>query len=176
MDPLPDAKIGSILGLLEQLRDVGGKEDVYRVAQHLRLDLDDLGPITEAAELLSFVKVKKGEIELTATAVNLLVGDDAHRKKRFREQILKLAVVQEVLATLKAKRKHRMGRESFVAKLGTHFSPGEAERQLATAINWGRYAELLDCDQRTDEVFLRGAKQAPPSARQAAVAARGRRR
>ncbi len=169
VDALPHAKVGAILGLLEQVRDVGGKEDVYRVAQHLRLDLDDLAPITEAAQLLSFVKVTKGEIELTATAVNLLVGGDDHRKKRFREQVLKQAVIQEVLATLKAKRKHRMGRENLMAKMGAHFSPGEAERQVGTAINWGRYAELFDCDQGTDELYLREAKQA-------AVAARGKRR
>ncbi len=176
VDALPDAKIGAIFGLLEQVRDVGGKEDVYKVAQRLRLDLDDLTPVTEAAELLLFVKVEKGNIELTATAVNLLVGDDHHRKKRFREQILKLPVIQQVLATLKSKRKHRMGRETLMAKLGAHFSPGEAERQVATAINWGRYAELLDCDQGKDEIYLRQAKQAPPSAGRAASVARGKRR
>jgi len=169
VDLLPHAKIGTILGLLEQVRDVGGKENVYKVAQRLRLDLDDLAPITEAAELLSFIKVEKGDIELTATAVNLLVGDDNHRKKRFREQILKLPVIQEVMATLRSKRKRRMGRERFLTKLQAHFSPGEAERQTATAINWGRYAGLFDWDQGKDELYLRVAKPA-------AVAARGKRR
>ena len=169
VDLLPHAKIGTILGLLEQVRDVGGKENVYKVAQRLRLDLDDLAPITEAAELLSFIKVEKGDIELTATAVNLLVGDDNHRKKRFREQILKLPVIQEIMATLRSKRKRRMGRERFLTKLQAHFSPGEAERQTATAINWGRYAGLFDWDQGKDELYLRVAKPA-------AVAARGKRR
>ena len=169
VDLLPHAKIGTILGLLEQVRDVGGKENVYKVAQRLRLDLDDLAPITEAAELLSFIKVEKGDIELTATAVNLLVGDDNHRKKRFREQILKLPVIQEIMATLRSKRKRRMGRERFLTKLHAHFSPGEAERQTATAINWGRYAGLFDWDQGKDELYLREAKPA-------AVAARGKRR
>lgn len=165
MDALPNAKTGTIFGLLEQVRDAGGREDVYRVAQRLRLDLDDLSPVTDAAKLLSLVKVEKGGIELTATAVNLLVGDDEHRKKRFREQILKLPVIQEVLSKLRAKRTRRLGRENLVAKFQAHFTPGEAERQVATAINWGRYAELFDCDPKKDELFLRSSAPAATSRR-----------
>ncbi|MCY0865777.1 MAG: AAA-associated domain-containing protein [Sulfobacillus sp.] len=35
-----------------------------------------------------------------------------------------------------------------------HFSPKEAERQLMTAINWGRFAELFQYDTDTELLFL----------------------
>ncbi|MEG4292021.1 AAA-associated domain-containing protein [Microcoleus sp. C2C3] len=38
--------------------------------------------------------------------------------------------------------------------LETHFSPQEAMRQLKTAIDWGRYAELYSYDELGGEIFL----------------------
>src|SRR5437762_518975 len=59
--PIPHARIGSIVGLLETLNDNGGKMDVYKLSQQLHFELDDLMPITEAAELLGFVKIESGD-------------------------------------------------------------------------------------------------------------------
>jgi NitT/TauT family transport system ATP-binding protein len=38
--------------------------------------------------------------------------------------------------------------------LEAHFSPQEAMRQLQTAIDWGRYAELYSYDEPGGEIFL----------------------
>src|ERR1700689_1207557 len=49
---LPHARPGSIAGLVELLADRGGKDDLYRIAEELRMEVDDLLPIVEAAALL----------------------------------------------------------------------------------------------------------------------------
>ena len=46
---LPHSRPGAVGGLLELLNDRGGKEDLYRVAEELLLEFDDLLPIVEAA-------------------------------------------------------------------------------------------------------------------------------
>lgn len=54
---LPHARPGGMAGLLELLQDRGGgHEDLYHVAEDLRMEIDDLLPIVEAAVLLGFAK------------------------------------------------------------------------------------------------------------------------
>ena len=52
---LPHARPGGIAGLLELLLDKGGRDDVYRLADDLAFEIDDLLPIVDAAQLLGFL-------------------------------------------------------------------------------------------------------------------------
>ena len=56
---LPHARPGSIAGLLELLMDRDGKEDLYRIADDLRMEVDDLLPIVDASTLLGFAVATK---------------------------------------------------------------------------------------------------------------------
>src|SRR3984885_7010677 len=60
---LPHTRPGSIAGLLELLIDHGGEEDLYHVAEELRLEVDDLLPILEGAALLGFATVREGDVK-----------------------------------------------------------------------------------------------------------------
>ncbi len=62
---LPHARTGGIAGFLEILADHNGREDVYRLADLLSFEIDDLLPIVEGAALLGFVKVTEGDVEIT---------------------------------------------------------------------------------------------------------------
>ena len=75
-------------GWLSCLNDRGGKEDLYRIAEELLMDVDDLLPIVEAAALLSFVKSERGDIELTASGKTFAEADISTRKEIFREAAL----------------------------------------------------------------------------------------
>ncbi len=55
---LPHARPGGIAGLLELLLDKGGRDDIYRLADDLAFEIDDLLPIVDAAQLLGFLKVE----------------------------------------------------------------------------------------------------------------------
>ena len=46
--------------------------------------------------------------------------------------------------------------EFFHDLLDEHFSDDEVRRQLDTAIQWGRYAELFDYDSVTGDALTRG--------------------
>src|SRR5580658_8352881 len=62
---LPHARPGGIAGLLELLHDQGGRDDIYRLAEPLAMDVDDLSPIIEAATMLGFAILKEGDVEVT---------------------------------------------------------------------------------------------------------------
>ena len=62
---LPHARPGGIAGLLELLLDHNGKDDIYRLADDLAFEIDDLLPIVDAARLLGFLTITEGDAEIT---------------------------------------------------------------------------------------------------------------
>jgi NitT/TauT family transport system ATP-binding protein len=152
---LPHARPGGIAGLLEMMIDRGGREDIYRLADELGFDVDDLLPIVEAASLLGFLTVSEGDAELTPEGRNFANADILTRKVLFREATVeRVPLLKQIARSLQAKSDHSVSDELFRDLLDEHFSEAEANRQLETAINWGRYAELFDYDAKGEKFFI----------------------
>ena len=153
--PLPNARVGSIVGLLETLNEQGAKIDMYKLSQSLHFELNELMPITEATELLGFVKVESGDIELSDLGRKVIDGDENAKKAIFRQRIAtNVDLAKRITAELEKAEDHRVGRELILEYLGSSFVPEESERQIGTIIDWARYAELFDYDPDTDQFFL----------------------
>ena len=154
-EPLPHAPIGMVLGLLEHLKEVPGqKEDLYKLGGPLGYELDDLLPVTEAAKRLGLVKIASGDIELTADGRRVAAAEEPERKERLRERLRKLPLIAAVRKAVDQSEDGRAPKQHFIELLSDHFSASESERQLATAVDWGRYGELFDFDSDAEE-FLR---------------------
>jgi NitT/TauT family transport system ATP-binding protein len=153
---LPHARPGGMAGFLELLSDRGGRDDLYKLADELAMDVDDLLPIVEASELLGFAVLREGDVEITPEGRAFAEADIQTQKMVFREAALKnIAILRLIENTLHAKRDHAIGEEFFRDILDEHFSPDEVERQFQTALNWGRYAEIFDYDSENGRLFHR---------------------
>lgn len=151
---LPQVRIGAVAGLLELLEERQEK-DLYRLGQELLLEVDDILPIVEAAKLINFLIIQEGDLYLTAIGNQFLAGGIDERKKIVRTQILSTTrLVQQIHRMLQSKRNQRISEELILDILESHFSPQEAMRQLKTAIDWGRYAEIYSYDEPAGEIFL----------------------
>ncbi|WP_293330839.1 AAA-associated domain-containing protein [Microcoleus sp. CAWBG58] len=151
---LPQVRTGAIAGLLELLEDRKEK-DLYRLGQELMLEVDDILPIVEAAKLMEFLVIQEGDLLLTPVGIQFIAGGIDQRKQIVRTQILSnIRAVQQISRMLQSKRNHRISEELILDILEAHFSPQEAMRQLKTAIDWGRYAELYSYDEPGGEIFL----------------------
>jgi NitT/TauT family transport system ATP-binding protein len=152
---LPHARVGGIAGLLELLNDRGGREDLSVLSESFNMDVEDLLPIIEASVLLGYATLKEGEVEITPAGIAFADADIQTRKDLFREAALKhVMVLQQIENILKAKTDHSIPREFFHDSLDEHFSDDEVDRQLDTAMNWGRYAEIFDYDRETERLIL----------------------
>ena len=152
---LPHARPGGIAGLLELLNDHGGREDLYRVAEELRMEVDDLLPIVEGTTLLSFAKSDKGDLEITPAGKAFAEADIATRRTLFREAALaSVRLLQQINSGLLSKSDHTMPLEFFRDVLEEHFSAIEVQRQLETVLDWGRYSDLFTYDPTTDRLHL----------------------
>ncbi len=152
---LPHARRGAIAGLLEVLNDRGGKEDLFRIAEELRLEVDDLLPIVEAAVLLDFAKSERGDVELTPAGKLFAEADIETRKAMFRKAALAhITLLQQIHSALVNKSDHAMPLEFFRDLLQDRFSDAEVERQIDTALNWGRYGDIFSFDAESDRLML----------------------
>ncbi len=144
---LPHARPGGIAGLLEILIDRGGKDDVYKLADELSFELDDLFPIVDAAQLLGYLKVEEGDAAITESGRLFADSEILKQKELFREAALEhVLLLRQITRALDTKSDHTVPEDFFLDMLDEQFSQDETLRQLETAINWGRYAELFDFD------------------------------
>ena len=147
---LPHARVGGIAGMLEILHDRGGREDLFRLSEDLIMDIEDLLPILEACVLLGFARLKEGDVQITPPGVRLADADIQGRKMLFRQAALEhVTILKQSDSILKRKSDHSISDEFFHDILDEHFAEDEVLRQLETAINWGRYAEIFDYDRET---------------------------
>ncbi len=152
---LPHSRPGSVSGLLELLVDRGGEEDMYHIAEDLLLEIDDLLPIIETATLLGFATVREGDVVITQHGREFAAADIGARKKLFREAALaRVALLQQMKAALERKSDHKMPLEFFRDILDEHFTAEDVQRQIETALNWGRYANIFQYDSEADELSL----------------------
>jgi NitT/TauT family transport system ATP-binding protein len=155
LQPLPHAPIGMVFGLLEHLRETpGGREDLYKLGGPMGYELDDLLPVTESAKQLGLVHIDAGDIELTPMGVEVAAADEPTRKQLLGPRLAALPLVADILQALHARANGRVGKKAFRELLEERFSPGEAERQIQTAVDWARYGELFDFDPDAEEFVL----------------------
>ncbi len=144
---LPHARPGGVAGLLELLIDKGGKDDIYRLADDLAFEIDDLLPIVDAAHLLGFLNIEEGDAAITPTGAAFANSEILRQKELFREAALtNVLLLRQIRRALETKQDHTVPEEFFLDMLDEQFSDDESLRQVETAVNWGRYAELFDFD------------------------------
>jgi NitT/TauT family transport system ATP-binding protein len=151
---LPHARVGGIAGLIELLHDRGGREDLFRLAEELVMDVEDLLPILEACVLLGFARLTEGDVQITPQGVIFADADIQQRKVLFREAALEhVTILKQIDSVLKRKSDHSIADEFFHDILDEHFAEDEVQRQFETAVNWGRYAEIFDYDREKGRLF-----------------------
>lgn len=157
---LPHARPGGVAGLLELLVDKGGRDDIYRLADDLAFEIDDLLPIVDAAQLLGFLKVEEGDAAITETGADFANSEILRQKELFREAATgNVLLLRQIIRALESKSDHTVPEDFFLDMLDEQFSDEESLRQLETAVNWGRYAELFDFDAARRRFFLPEAEE-----------------
>jgi len=163
--PLPHARVGGISGLLELIVEwPQGRVEIAELAERLQLAVDDLLPILDAAVLLGFAEVSGRVVQLTEIGQDFANTTILRSKDLFRQQLLaRVPVFKSILQTLEEKNSRSMRADFFLDLWDEHFPPDEAERQFATAIDWGRYAELFEYDASEDRLYLPEPSESPPA-------------
>jgi NitT/TauT family transport system ATP-binding protein len=152
---LPHTRPGGMAGLLEILADQGGRSNLHKLADELSLEVDALLPTVDTAVLLGMLRVEEGDTVITLEGQAFAQADIQARKAIFRKTALaNVPLLRQMEQALKAKSNRTLNDEFFRDLLDEHFGEDESRRQLETAIQWGRYAEIFDYDAATGKLTL----------------------
>lgn len=152
---LPHIELSDLFGLVEHIDSIpGNTADIYRLADEFQMEVDEVLPLVEAAELLGLAVVSKGDISLTALGETFAEASIGARKEIFASRIRRLPFFQWLLTLLRKSDRHQLKWDVVQMALELEFPPREAEKQLETAVTWGRYATLLAYEDDTGVMSL----------------------
>jgi NitT/TauT family transport system ATP-binding protein len=152
---LPHTRPGGMAALLEILVDQSGRVDLHHLADELGLEVDALLPTVDTAVLLGLLRIEEGDAVISPEGQSFAQADIQARKAIFRKAALaNVPLLRQMEQALKAKSNRTLNDEFFRDLLDEHFGEDESGRQLETAIQWGRYAEIFDYDAATGKLTL----------------------
>jgi len=164
---LPHVTINELRGLLENVMEQpDARTDIYKLAEKIKVNSDHLLSLTEAAELLGFATVNQGDLILTPLGETFAEASISARKEIFATRIRRLPIFKWLLAMLEVMPQQRLQRNVVQKALELDFPAEEAERQVDNAVKWGRYAEILAYDDKTETLSLGPGASIPSDASQ----------
>lgn len=146
---LPDAEVSELTGLLTEMDDLQAKGsiDLPDLADHVRLDIDDLFPIIETLSVLHLANVSDGDIMMTALGKQFMNADIEERKVIFSKLLVQhIPLARHVVKVLKERPNKKAPESRFLSELEDYLSDDEAVRVFNTFIGWARYAEIIEYD------------------------------
>src|SRR5512142_1667548 len=106
---LPDVQVVNLAGLLEALAEKpDDRADIYRLVEELKVDSNQLFLLQDAAELLGFVTISKGDIMLTALGQTFVDASILARKEIFATRIRRLPMFRWLLHVLEKADRHEL--------------------------------------------------------------------
>jgi NitT/TauT family transport system ATP-binding protein len=153
--PLPHATVDGLSGLAEILIGRhGGAADLADLADGLGLEVDDLLPLVDALVLLGFADLRDDRLELTGNGQVFAGASIQDSKEIFARAVLERApLVRAIYRSLRATQDDSLPAGYFTDVLRASYGEEDSARQLDTAVNWGRYAELYDYDAARGQII-----------------------
>ena len=161
----PKCQPSEVMGLLVLLKSHKGSEDVALLADDLDLEIDEILPSLEFAEILQLVKVTEGRATFTDLGKRFIAESIRGRKAIIREQLRRTALFKTLLRALENAPDHSLSDEQLIQIAS--FTTAAADEAIQTIVNWGRYAELFryDADSRRLVVVRHSGSMRPEGSR-----------
>lgn len=152
---LPNVTAGALTGFLEMLADLGGKTDLYKLADRFIMDIEDFFPLVEMSNLLRFSTVSEGDIFLTPAGEAFAKASVLDRKNLFRQHLLdNVPFVRAMVQRLETDSDQKMDIDYFEDQLASSLGDSKAAQQMDLIIGWMRYAELIEYDNVSEQVYF----------------------
>lgn len=144
----PKCSPTEMLGLLVLLENHHGSEDVALLADDLDLEIDEIFPSLEYAEILELVKVSDGRATFTDLGKRLVAATIRGRKSILRDQLRKTTLFKMLVRALESAPERELSDRDLAHIISLTTTP--SEEVIQNIVNWGRYADLFryDADSR----------------------------
>ena len=157
---LPDVEVSSMIGLLialEELQTNNEPIDLPLLADHVKLEVDDLFPIIEALILLDFSLITQGDIVMTRLGRQFLKSGTDQRQEIFGQAMkVNIPFTNVLINALEntAVQSHALPLEYFATMIPSKLGLEKRYHFLKIFISWCRYSDILEYDSDSNLVFL----------------------
>lgn len=163
---MPGAGIGTVLprvgsnllsGLIEKVAEppFSGTADLPKIASDLQMEIDELFPVAEAAQMMRLAELAGGDIKLTDVGTAFASAELDERKRIFARQLLSyVPLAAHIRRVLDERPSHGARKSRFFDELEDYMNEEQAEQTLRTVISWGRYAEAFAYDDENASFSL----------------------
>ncbi len=152
IEPLPFARAGEVVGLLEYLDARGGHEDVFHIATDTNREFGQLIATVKAAELLDLVDTPRRTVLLGPLGLRFVRATLEERRAIWREQLLELGLFRQVREAIAREKDHRVDVDFVLETIAMWMPFEDYERTFEVFLSWSRYCELFGYDESTREV------------------------
>jgi NitT/TauT family transport system ATP-binding protein len=151
---LPEIGISQILGLVELLAGKGGREDIYKLAAELSMELGETLTVIRAAEMLGLVHTPGGDVVVEPFGNQVVDASITDRKDLIRDKLAEIPLFKMVKEYLSREEETEVSREEMLEKLAELLPNEDAESSFGTVVSWGRYAEMFGYNDDTQTFYL----------------------
>ncbi len=152
--PLPPARMGEILGLVEILADHGGSMNLFALDAITEYDFGRTLTVVKAAELLDLVDTPKNDVLLTELGRRVVAAPFDEKIRLLRPQVLSLGTFGLLVRELARDPDTPMPGEAVRDILAASLPTVSAAELLDTLVNWGRAIQVFEYDANTDQLAL----------------------
>ncbi len=140
--------------MLDLLKAYDGKTDVANLTIELRIDIDELLPITDTAEYLGLVQVQQGKISLTDLGKKALNAKIHERKNLVHDHLESLEPFADLTKILKDQK--QLSRFELARYLSTKFGyTTDLPTIVNVVISWGVFGGLFRYDGQSERLLTR---------------------
>jgi len=151
---LPEIGISQILGLVELLVGKGGREDIYKLAGELSMELGETLTVIRAAEMLGLVHTPGGDVVVEEFGNKVVDASITDRKDLIRGKLEHFPLFKAIRDYLSSQEETEVTREEMLEKLAELIPNEDAEASFSSIVNWGRYSELFGYNDDTQTFYL----------------------
>ena len=158
---IPQVLPSKILGLLEVINspEHHGKVELANLSlEVLRININDLFPIVEAAKLLELITLDSNfaNAQITKEGKNFVEAENKDRKAIFAQQLKKcLPISKHIFDILQKSDDNEAPISVFIEELEQYFINDETQKNIMTFISWARFAGILSYDTHSKIVKLK---------------------
>ncbi|HTW77530.1 MAG TPA: AAA-associated domain-containing protein, partial [Thermoplasmata archaeon] len=131
-------------GLLVLLSGHKGSEDVAMLADDLDLEIDEILPSLDFAEVLGLVKVRDGRATFTELGQRYIGASIRERKTILRDQLRRTTLFRTLLRALESAPERRLTDDQLLQIVSV--TSATADEAVQNIVNWGRYTGLFRYD------------------------------
>ncbi len=146
-EPLPDASVSAIIGLLEFLDAHQGRDDVFRIAQETNQEFGGVITVVKAAEMLDLVDTPKRMVQLTLAGVRFVKAPLSERKELWKKALLQIRLFKDVSDMLERAPEHAVDRDVVLETIALLLPSEDYEKTCDHLISWARFGNMLAYDE-----------------------------